>query len=126
MLQSRLLRIALTALLLIPALGGSSLAYVCEMNGKIQRNCCCDYDTRGTSDCPKLEKRGCCDVRSTGGEPVTKSTATGSSWQAPASVVLTSAIAGVTSSTAYSSLGECRALNATGPPIFLRNCTLLR
>jgi hypothetical protein len=125
-MRSALLRLVLTAVLFIPALGGSSLAYVCEMDGKIRRKCCCDHEAPNESDCTKLEKRGCCDVRSTGGEPITKSTRTVSGSQPPASAALMSTIAGIGSTAESLSTRQCFESVANGPPIFLRNCSLLR
>ena len=125
-MRNGLLRLALTVALLIPALGGSSLAYVCEMDGQIRRECCCDHHAAKNNHYDKLEKRGCCDVRSTGGEPITKSTRTVNGYQPPASPVLTSVVAAVTSTAAYAETVVCERAQAAGPPIFLRNCSVLR
>jgi hypothetical protein len=125
MMRSKLPRIALTVLLLIPAMGGSSLAYVCEMGGQIQRKCCCDHDAPDTSDCAKLAKRGCCDVRSTGSKSATNSTKPVASYQAHALIALASTVIDLASLAPPQSPGACAALAANGPPIFLRNCSLL-
>jgi hypothetical protein len=125
MVQCSLLRLALTTILLIPALGGSSLAYVCEMNGKIQRKCCCDHDAAASGDCAELAKPGCCDVRPAGGESATKSTQTVTSYQLP-TLAFATTVAGLASLAADQRPGQCDHVGTTGPPIFLRNCSLLR
>jgi hypothetical protein len=106
-------------------MGGSSLAYVCEMGGQIQRKCCCDHDVPDTSDCAELAKRGCCDVRATGSKPVTKSTKPVTGYQPLASMALASTFIDVASLAPQQSPGACAAFAANGPPIFLRNCSLL-
>jgi len=125
-MRSRLLRIALTVLLLIPALGGSSLAYICEMDGQIRRECCCDHGAAKKSDCHKVEKRGCCDVRSTGSDPLTQSTRTVTTQHSPAAVTLTATIADIASLATCRSTGPSPDCIANGPPIFLRHCSFLR
>lgn len=123
MTRSGLLRLTLTAVLLIPAVGGSSFAYVCEMDGKIHRECCCDHGAPN-SDCVRLEKRGCCEIRPADSQAATQSTKRATGYPAPVSTVASTVIVSA-SLGAKRSPDHYPAFAAYGPPIFLRNCSLL-
>lgn len=119
-------RLLLTAVLLIPAFGGSSLAYVCEMSGEIHGKCCCHHDAPSPSDCAELAKRSCCDVRSTGSARIAKSTRPVPNDQLPAPAALHFTMAGPEPTAACPRPVESPDFTANAPPIFLRNCSLLR
>lgn len=125
MTWTKLLRIALLIVLMTPSLGGSSIAYVCTMDGRVHRQCCCDRHVAAKADCAKLEKRGCCDVRSTGSEQVSNSTRI-ASLHHPACLAVAPRVTDLASNEASSRLEQYRDYAADDPPVFLSNCSLLR
>ena len=56
----------LVALVLVVATGmGRSVSYLCLMDGQVLSACCCKkaQAAEAKSDCPKVERQGCCEVR---------------------------------------------------------------
>lgn len=113
----------LAAQLLAPGVVLAGSEGHCSMQGDDVRSCCCENGMRGARNCAKLAARACCEM-----EPGVDTTATRSGATpnlGPAVVAQATAPLAMAALPRHRRVATaCR--GATGPPIFLRNCSLLR
>jgi hypothetical protein len=118
-----LLSLLLMVQLFAPAIGRASVEFLCEMDGTVHRSCCCDEGMRGERSCSRVEAADCCALRPGAEHRATHSEAS------PSVAPILSEVAGAATSARLEAVGgqpPCRFRSAVGPPIFLRNCSILR
>ena len=124
MILHPLARILLVAALVVQTTSAAALEYVCAMDGKVHRSRCCENKAHGERDRVELSKRDCCELRPASDAPATQPAARLSGGQAPLVVPVIGVISS-TSQVSSRSFSPNVAPTATGPPIFLRNCSIL-
>jgi hypothetical protein len=118
-----LLSLLLVAQLLAPGIGRASVEFLCEMDNAVHRSCCCENGMRAERRCARVEQADCCTLRPGAEQPATRSDA------APVVTPLLIEVAAATRVAAADAGRRCMVTGpggAVGPPIFLRNCTILR
>jgi len=118
-----LLSLLFVAQLLAPGAGRASVGYQCEMDNTVHRSCCCDEGMQRPSSCSRVHAADCCTVR-----PGAERQATRSDTSTNLAPLLSEVVAWTPAALPASVLAHrrCPLPGALGPPIFLRNCTLLR
>lgn len=124
----------LVALVLVVATGmASSVSYLCLMDGQVRSACCCKKTpaTQADTDCPKVERQGCCEVRVSEAtqSPATTRDATPTD-QLPVPLAFatfppTVEVPRPASREVIPGLGARAPPGGIGPPIFVRNCSFL-
>jgi len=118
-----LLSLLLVAQLLAPGIGRASVEFLCEMDNAVHRSCCCENGMRRERRCARVEQADCCTLRPGAEQPATRSDS------APVVTPILIEVAAATRVAVDDAGRRCMvsgAGGAVGPPIFLRNCTILR
>lgn len=123
----------LVALVLVVATGmGRSVSYLCLMDGQVRSACCCKKtESQAESDCPKVERQGCCEVRVAEAAKAPATARDGvHNEQLPGPPALASLsprldVVPPSSRDFLPGIGARGPPSGTGPPIFVRNCSYL-
>jgi len=118
-------RVALVLALAVPLTNANALEYVCEMDGQVHRSCCCENEAAGTPGCVQLGSRGCCEIRPVSEDPSTRPERAQVGDQAPVMTPVLTVVEAVQWHDSRPPRDTC-VYAATGPPTFLRNCSILR
>ncbi len=119
-----LLALAVAAQLVAPGIGRAGVEWVCAKDNAVHRSCCCEEGMVAGRRCAKLEAPDCCQLRAAADGQATRAGDTPS--PAPLQISRTIAVVPVALAVAGGPCSAAPLRGATGPPIFLRNCSLLR
>jgi hypothetical protein len=124
----RLLTLLVVASLLVSVSGFARVVYVCRMSGRVGAACCCAAQKHTPSKAPALRRADCCEAKAiAGGERLASGTAELPAVAPPALAVVLPALLPPRLPALKVGFPPPRSRGPpdTGPPLYIKHCTLL-